>query len=535
MRTPLLPRLAFALAALAFVLGGCGGGGKVFQTAGFRASSPTFVLPFTPSLSGESGWLVLANYTDRDADVFATAYKPNTGGAPMGEEFAPGTTFTVPARGSLRTPLGVLMGPASGPGFLYVDTRDVTTLDPVTGEPTPVDTTGFVIPSIERELIGVFQRGDACQGLVPQDMGVSVGVHGLTTQVQVINTSYSPMAGGVVHEPLLVTIRQLEADGSELTASDVLLPPLGSLEFAPAITLGQVLVTPKAPVPVGVMPRLSIATREEGGVVHVAPRYQDTDEVLDEVHDIGWFADWGVDPYGNVHDFSFLLSNPTDDTLTATLRAVQREGASAILSTPRVLAIAPHRTVLLGTTNVASDGLELGESTPFGDLFGDALAAQGTESVALWLAVPRDLEVSARTFDPAFGSYYTVERGGRRTTNAFASSQPVEAVLGTGRFHDLLLANPSNNNITIPMRVHTPGGTEYIHPNIVLAPFQRMTYTLDGSIFKEDPNSLVEPPLDRVKVKFSPLSGAFIAARTRRTDANGLLILVTPRIVDAAD
>ena len=101
MRTPLLPRLAFALAALAFVLGGCGGGGKVFQTAGFRASSPTFVLPFTPSLSGESGWLVLANYTDRDADVFATAYKPNTGGAPMGEEFAPGTTFTVPARGSL--------------------------------------------------------------------------------------------------------------------------------------------------------------------------------------------------------------------------------------------------------------------------------------------------------------------------------------------------------------------------------------------------------------------------------------------------
>ncbi|MGE0193153.1 MAG: hypothetical protein AB7T63_14050 [Planctomycetota bacterium] len=535
MRTPSMPRVALAALALALVLGGCGSGSKLFQTGGFRASSPTFVLPFTPSLSGESAWLVLANYTDRDADVFATAYKPNAGVAPMGEPFAPGTTFTVPARGSLRTPLGLLMGPSSGPGFLHVDTRDVTTLDPVTGEPTPVDTTGFVIPSIERELIGVFQRGDACQGLIPQEAGVSVGVHGLTSEVQIINTSYSPMVGGVVHEPLHVTVRQLEADGSELLSTVEVLPPLGSLQFAPAITLGQVIVTPLAPVPAGVMPRLSIAAREEGGVVHVAPRFQDTDEVLDEVHDIGWFADWGMDVYGNVHDFSFLLSNPTDDTLTATLRAVQREGSTAILSTPRVLAIAPHRTVLLGTTNVASDGLELGESTPFGDLFGDALAAQGTESVALWLAVPRYLEVSARTFDPAFGSYYTVERGGRRTTNAFASSQPVEPVLGTGRFHDLLLANPTNQDITVPLRVHTPGGTEYILSNIVLPPFQRTTFTLDGSIFREDPNSLVEPPLTRVKVKFSPLSGAFIAARTRRTDANGLLVLVTPRIVDAAD
>jgi hypothetical protein len=523
---------AFVLLA---ALAACGTGSSLFPTGGFLASSPTFALPYLPTLSGESAFLVLANYTEEDADVTVQAFAPNGGFAPLGAPYAPPVTVMVPGKGTSRLPVASFTGLGSGPGYLHVDTRDVATLDPVTGEPVPVATTGFVIPSLEREISGVVLRGDAMQGLVPRPDAVHAALHSLTTGAQVINRSITPMAGGSMPAPLLVTIAHYAADGTMASSSDVLLPPLGTFEFAPLVALGHVHVMPKAPVPAGVEPGLALATREEGGVVHAAPRFQDTEDLLDAVHDVGFFADWGADNAGNVYDFSVVLSNPTSSALTATLRAVQREGTVAILTAPRVINMAPHRTLVLGTTNLVSEGLVVGEMTPLGDLFGDALAATRYERALLWISVPRDLEVSARTFDPAFGSFYTVERGARRTTNAFASSQPVEPVLGTGRFNDLLLANPGSQAMTIPVRVHTPGGTEYLLDSVQLGPFQRMTWSLDGRAFREDPNSLVEPPVERVKVKFSPTSGLFVGARTRRVNASDLLLLVTPRIVDAAD
>lgn len=528
-------RSVAAACVLAGLVLGCGSGSRAITTSGFPASAAFFSLPYLPTTAGEVGHLILANYAVEDAPVTVQAYGANAGAAALGEPLAAPSTIVVPANGTLRVPTGMFTGPGAVAGHIFVDTRDVGTLDPVTGEPTPIETTGFVVPSLERTFSGVLARGDALPGVVPHD-ACHVALMSETTSVQAINLSVMHMVGGSVPVPVTVTLREFDAEGTEFATFDVLLPPYGSLEFAPPTSLGHItLEVAVGGLPAGSEARFALATREEGAAVHVAPRFFDLPHIVAGVHDIGYFVDWGQDAFGNVYDFGLLISNPTDEAQTATIRGIFRDSPLPILLAPRTLSIAPRRTVFYGTTVLASDGLALGELHPFADLFGDALATTSYERAAIWVSVPGELEVSARAFDPAFDSFRLIERGGRRTTNAFASSQPVEALLGTGRLHEVLIANPLDRMLVIPVLAHTPGGTQYLLGSIDLGPYQRRSFTLDGSIFREDPNSLVDPPVERMKIKFSPLSGAMFSARSTTSAFDGRVLSIVPRIVDAAD
>ena len=107
-----------------------------------------------------------------------------------GVAYAGGTSpVVIPPNGEMRTPISLFLGALPAGGWVCVDTRDTTTLDPVTGEPTPVSTSGFVIPYLQRTNTGGILGLEevVLQGITGRSDSVVLPITTQADAVQLIN------------------------------------------------------------------------------------------------------------------------------------------------------------------------------------------------------------------------------------------------------------------------------------------------------------------------------------------------------------
>lgn len=522
---------ALVLCAALVVVPGCGSSSGDDDTRGARRGSFVFALPFLPATSAETGLLGFKNVTTNTATVYVTPY------APTGVPYPSGTTaLTVPGQGELQVNLASLLGGAAGGGWIHVDTRDITTLDAVTGEPTVVATSGFVFPYIRRDIVGGNAEQDTISGLVPRADSAHVAVFGPTLQVQLINHSVTEMGGGST--PLAVTfdVDVVGADGTTVSSSVVGVPANGSVSvpFTPPFgTIGFVRARPMTAAGAGELYRFSIASRETSIQNHAEGRYRELrDADFPSLVDIGFDVEFGLDGGGNTHDFGLLMSNTSGSGQTVTLRAILRRGGQPLLTAPRTFALPAGRVVFMGTTNSLSVGLVNPEVSWFADLFGDAFAFGGFEAVTLVVQAPREVDVSARQFAAGTSAFYRVLSPIPLTNRACIVDCPVATSVLSTRRSWITITNPTSGSLTIPVRAYTPvRGTEYILPDLVVPPFSRIDWSPDGIQLREEPTDTVGPFVDRLRIDMTPSTGALFNGRVESRDVSGQLIYIRPMIV----
>ena len=527
-----MPRMTLVLLILAVAatlgLGGCGSGGDDYA-GGARSAASTFVLPFLSEGAGESLTLGFKNVAGDDAPVYVNAYD-NAGG----NYGAANQMFTVPARGELRLALSTITGGATSGGSITVETRDVTMLDPVTGEPTPVATSGYVFPYLHRQQLGGSTEVDATPALVGHDDGVTIALTPASNRVQLLNQSFDQFAGGAVPQAVIFAINEFDAAGSQVGATlNQLVAANGAFDWFPTVTTGQVRVEPVGVFGPQRRNRFALATRENNLQTHVESRA--TEETIDHwpsLVNMGFEVAFGNDAAGNTHDFALVLSNPSARDESLTLQAVYRKGGVPVLTLPRGYSLGAGRTVYMRTTTRDSLGLRQGEDSWFEDLFGDVFLSTGFGEVTLYLQAPRSLDLSARHYDPAFGAFYQVLRSVPRTNRACIYDLPIQVTTASGTRNYISITNTTNGNLEVPVRAFTPMlGTEYILDPIVVPPFSRYDWSPDGMIFREEPTDTVGPAVPFLRFDLTPTTGALFRGRTEGRNAQGFFNYIAPTLV----
>lgn len=521
-------------------LPGAGCGGTASPVGGARPGPFVFGLPFLPAGPGQSVFVGLKNVFNVAATVFVSAFTPagvayNVDGKPGLAGIQP-LGLVVPANGELRVSLGSILGGAPAGGWLCVETRDVYARHPVTGQPGVVPHSGFVFPYIHRQTSGAAVDGDSFVGVTGQATGVTVAVKPETDTIQLLNYSFNEVAGGpVMPIPVTFSVTTFSTAGVLVNTAAVPVPANGTVNFAPFLPTGSVRIEPMAPLPAPpALPQLQLiryaAVAQENGLqLHAEHRFHETSLAhLAGQIDFGFEVSFGLAPAGNSHDFELLLSNPTGTNQTLLLQGVHQRGGAPLLTAPRAFQLNAGRTVLMRTQTVDSIGLLPGEQSLFDDIFGDVFAGGGFDEVTLWLQVPAPLDVSARQYDPAFGSFYRVVRALPRSSLPCVFDLPIQDTLLTGTRNVISITNTSNGPLRVPVQGYTPGGTLYLLEPLTIAAGQRLDWTPDGQVFREVPTDPTLPAVPFMRFQFSPPSGAFFRGCTTVTDALGLINFLTP-------
>jgi len=522
MRKHFLIPLSLVL-ALGFGLGGCGSGQGL--ASGARPASQVFALPFLPISAAEAFVLGLKNLASQPAPVFVSAYDP--AGGMYG---AANQMFVVPAHGELQVPLGTIAGGPTNGGSLRIETRDVNNRDAVTGIPNALSTSGFVLPYVQRSLGGGNPDEDASPAQPLFASGVGVTLTPYTTSVQLVNRSFDENAPAAM--PVGITLRTTEYDAN----GDVVGAPVdrnvaadGTLQVPFTTQVGRISIEPQGAVPAGRHVQYAAASRENGLQVYVESRFLEVPR--NALRELGFEMAFGQDTAGNVHDFGLLMANPTGSTETVVLQGIYRKGGQPILTTPRAFTIEGGRTVLMKTTTQDSIGLRQSEASLFQDIFGDVFQAQGFDEFTLFVQAPSTLGISARHYDPSFGAFYQILRGLERTVRACIYGFPIETTTAGGRRNYVSITNTTNGTLQVPMHAFTPRlGTEYILDPVSVPPMSRVDWSPDGMIIREEPTDTVGPPVPRLRLEMTPVTGAFFRSRTVARDANELLIFITPTL-----
>jgi len=517
--------LGCALVCALIVLPACGGGSDT--TTGQVAIGPfVFGLPFVPNASAsESLQVGFRNFANVPATVHATAFLP--GGAPYG----PGMVdLTIPALGGLRVPLATFTGAAlTLGGWVQVDTRSTATLDPATGEPTPTATSGYVAAYVQRSDTGL--ETDSSQGVAFRDDFAYVGLTPFTIGYQVINRSYTPMAGGSVPVGLTVDVTEYDAFGTPGVPFPAVIPANGSSSFVPTVSAGRIEVTPTG-VAAGDEPRLAIAGLEADPQVMIEARFLTIRRDIPQRY-VGFDLEFGQQTVVgglNVFDFGVEVTNATLSDATVTLEAINRSNGTNILAAPRVIGIDAKRTKWLRTTDLNSLGLDLGETSPFSDIFGDVSTTTSLETFTMVFNVSPDVSISARAFND-FKSFYRILPGKKLTTDAAVLGVNVPTTTTTGVRNWISLMNPRDTSLDVTMRGVTPGGTEYYLDPIMVPARSRVDWSPDGMVFTEDPTSPTDPPVPFMAFRLTGQGGMFFNARRTRRASNELILTVTPHVV----
>jgi hypothetical protein len=185
------------------------------------------------------------------------------------------------------------------------------------------------------------------------------------------------------------------------------------------------------------------------------------------------------------------------------------------------------------TTTRDSLGLDNagGEVSLFDDIFGDVFTYEDFEEVTLHIQVPKSVNLSARHFDPAFGSFWQRMKQFPLSNNVLVADLPIQVTQGTGLRNLVSFTNPTKGTLRIPIRGFTPGGTEYILEALEVPALSRLDWTPDGMNFREDPSDPTGPIVRYMQFLFSPSGGAFFRGRTVAQDANGLIFFITPTMI----
>ncbi len=526
MRTAKRLLLALLLVAGALSPAGCGsggGGGEAFPLGAYL-----YALPFLPDGQAQVAELCLANLADREASVQVRAFDPT--GAPY-----PGTPVIemLPALGSLFRPLGAYTGGANNGGWLEVETRDPLALDAVLGTPTPTATSGRVVAALQRTVnLG---DGETTPGIPLQGEPVYLTVLPQVASLQLINASYVPNPAGATPETVDFDVDFYDEDGDPVGGISVPVPGGGSVTISPLVSFGMVSARPATGLGQSASALTeflyALAALENNGQVQIDTRLVEVSGRF--ARDIGFDLSFGTDGDGNVHDFAFPISNPTDDAQTVIFRSVRAADGTALLSNAAV-PLAPHQTKYVATSTLLSMGLDPGEASPLDAAFGPVGSFPGFRQLQVEVRRPAGVQVGARDHDPVSGGHYRIANG-LALSNLFYAKLGVSPVLPSAMRHYTTFMNRTDAPRTVLIRAFTPGGTEYILPSVDVPPFGRIDWSPDGTVFREVPGDTQGPALTMLGFRFTANGGLFWGAREEKRQANDLLVFVRPSLVYNAD
>jgi hypothetical protein len=519
-------RALVLLVACSVCLGSCGGPGTADATSTITIGPLTFSLPLLPSVTGETLLFGFKNLKPFTATVFVTAFTP------AGVAYGPGTVpVVIPALGEFRSPQALFTGGATPTGgWVLVETRDVTVLHPVTGEPTPTATSGFVVPYAKR--FTTAREDDAIAGEAFRDTTSLVALVEEAFAYQVVNHSVLPMAGGSVPVAADFVVTEYDEFGAIVTSASFLIPANGAITFAPVIGVGQVSVVPTAPpgqtAPVGTVFQAAAASIEADPQVQIEARLLEATDTTLGIRSVGFDLRFGIDTPGNVYDFALNVTNRGTTRATIVIEEIRDAAGGPILTLPRAVGLDPKATKFLRTTTIDSRGLELGEVSPFADLFGPVGVTTGVTRFWIRLGIPTEVDVSARELDTIFKVWRRILPGRKQTNDMAVTGIETVTTLPSGIRNYMTFTNPQVSSVRIQVRATTPGGTEYLLDPIDVASGTLFEWSPDGLLFTEDPSDPLAPPVPFVAYRFTPSGGLFFGARKERRDNIDLIVTVTP-------
>ncbi len=473
----------------------------------FSFGPAEIVLPFIPGVGESQSQVVgLKNLTLFPSTVTVTAYTP------AGAAYGPGATaIVVPAQGETRVPLTTFTGPVLLGGWVHVDT-------------TTGPAASFVIAYMDRVRPGGFD--DASIGLTWRATGGHVTLSGHAESYEIVNGS--KLGAGFV--PGSYTVTMYDPFGLPFPPTVVPIGAAGSVRVPVVLgTVGLVKVEPDVgSFPAGTTFRYAVAAREESVAVHNEERFHEpVDTVLSDVT-LGFDLEHGVDPELNHCDFGLVLSNFATTRKFLTLSAIYDRNGNQLLPAPRIVGLDPFATKYMSTRPGLSIGLELGELSVLDGLFPDIGIDPPKQDFWMRITFPKEVNVTARQYDPDFFSFYRVVRTRRITPQANVSDLPIQPTIGGGIRNWVDVMNPNPTSQTLFIRGFTPGGFEYILPQTTIPAFSRISWSPDGSIFTEDPFDPLAPPVLFMSFNFSSTGGLMFNARKDVRDQIGLVTQIRP-------
>lgn len=498
-------RRVFALLALTLLpLTACGTAGG---TGGFVS---TFLGPFSFALpifdDGATKSLVLRNLSDQDAPVRITII-PTLSTADV----------VVPARGELRSPVTLFEG------WLIIETRDPLTL-------ALLATSGLVEPFLVTQRTG--PDGETSYGAVFHTQKALMPIFPRTAQVSLLNHTaigvffdvfYFSANDGVT--PPLITSTTVAVGPDDFV-------PISLAPFASTGGFGQLLVLPPGPGT-----QFTLGSQQDQDLVYgVDDNLQGDSRLLDQggTAQAELMLSFGQNTAtGQFTDYHILVSNPTDDeTANFTINYIRDEFGTPIKTTPRTFNVGPRQTRLFATTLVDSLGMQLGETHPFADHFGDVFLTTGMGNFRMNLSLGNNLIVMARQFDPVTFEYESAVRPTaiRRTVSVLMHD--LQTTLANGTENWAWLSNPTNGPLNVQVRAFTAiKGTEYVLPALTIPPNSIFRFRGDALHLKETPGVTIEPDVADLRFLFSS-NGPFGTRGLRlQHDPGGIVVLLSPHIV----
>ena len=389
--------------------------------------------------------------------------------------------------------------------------------------------TGFIVPYVDRFVAGG-KRG-AEKGLTFRPGTVCTTLSPFATSYELIN--HSDKAGapfGVTYDVVMYDEFGAPTASMIVVAGDATM----RVPITPG-TVGLVCATPMGPFAADETIKTAITAQESGVPVHSEYRYRVAADTRLDTVPFAFELEFGRDGpgVGNVHDFAVVLSNPGTDLETMTINAIYRANGTTILGTPRFVTIDPKATKFLATRTIDSFGLDLGggEVSPFDDLFGDVSLAGSVTSFTLLITVPDTVDVSARHYDRLFATYCRILPPRPLSANVNVCNMPIQTTVSSGIRTYVDLMNPTPFELTVFVRGYTPGGTEYLIDPVVVPGLNRVRFSQDGIIYREDPFDVLDPPVPFMSFEFASTGGLHIGARTEIRDTLGIFSNQVPIIV----
>ena len=426
-------------------------------------------------------------------------------------------TLNVPARGELRRTAGSFG--VNTAGWLVVDTND-----PVTG--FPIATTGFVEPYLFTERSG--PDVEAAYGAVLQSTESVIPVHPRTDRVSLLNFNAVPVTYTVccfgatdgATSPLLSVVPVPVAANS-----------FANLDFSPIQNqagVGHISVLPPG---AGLSYTLG-AHQDEDIVLEVDDRVAGTSRLLDQggTTNAELIVSFGKDPQsGGYEDFDVLVANGSDFASTFTVQSIHDESGNLVKGTPRTFQMPARQSRLFATTLVDSLGLQVGETHPFAEHFGDVFLSSDRRFFRMNLSIGAGLFVSSLEFDPLTLEFASRVRptAVRRSTSMFVTDAQTSWLTGIENFG--YLSNPSNGLITLQVRAFTKDlGTEYLLGSFDVPPQSITPFRFDALHLKETPGVAIQPDVSHLRFLFTSNSPFGIRGRQAGRDVNDLLVFTTP-------
>jgi hypothetical protein len=493
-----------ALLAPCLSLTSCGsasGGGGFDVLAG----PLKMALPIFPD--GSTRTLALRNMSDTDAtvDVSIDLVTPLLG-----------SPYMVPAFGEVRVPV------AAPPGWLLVETSGATA--------------GFIEPYLLCERSGPDE--EAVGAAIFATTESTIPIHPTTDSVLFLNDSEDGLGFAVAAE-FLFTFYATDGSATLLTGAPILVGTQSS--FAVPVPLGSTGHLSVMPAP---FPQIAPVGTE---FFFTLAAHEDTDIVLDvddqrRLLDAGasstadLMLDFGQDGDGNYHDFHLLVSNTSDADASFTINEIRDQNGAQILLSARVVTLSARNTRLYASNVSDSIGLVNPEVHPFADLFGDVFAGSGLTRFRMALTIGEGIFLTARQFDPLAGDYAMRVRPMARRHAVSALVSEAQTTTSGGIQNVIRLANSTAGNMTVTVHAFTQTeGTEYVLPDVVVAPYSMFDWSPDALGLREVVGDLVGPEVRNLRFQF--VSNIPFVSRAFQHTRNGanLIVMLRPHIVRQDD